>query len=131
MTLIADIRDDLVTGSVSLSDTLRKAKILAHQLELGELRQWADSELSGYEDPEQTPEYRRFRANNLGTFFGPYGSQVKNQLLPTSNLPEPLRSFAENLVVQQSVKALEAMLSQESARLPWPAEFVGLAATTL
>ena len=127
MKLIDDIRDDLVTASASLSDTLRKAKILAHQLGLSELRQWADSELSGYEDPDHTPEYRRFRANNLGTFFGPFGSQVRNQVLPTTGLPEPLRSFAENLVVQQSVKALETMLSQESSRFPWPAEFVEVA----
>lgn len=127
MKLIDDIRDDLVTESASLSDTLRKAKILAHQLRLSELRQWADSELSGYEDPDLTPEYRRFPANNLGTFFGPFGSQVNNQLLPTTNLPEPLQAFAETLVVQQGVKALEAMSSQESTRLPWPAEFVALA----
>ena len=127
MKLIDDIRDDLVTGSTSLSDTLRKAKILAHQLGLSELRMWADSELSGYENPEQTPDYRRFRANNFGTFFGPYNSQVKNQLLPTTSLPEPLKSFAENHVVQQSVKQLEAMLSQESTSFPWPTEFVMVA----
>lgn len=127
MKLIDDIRDDLVTESASLSNTLRKAKILAHHLGLSELRQWADSELSGYEDRDQTPEYRRFRPNNLGTFFGPFGSQVKNQLLPTNNLPEPLKSFAENLILQQSVKHLEAMMSQESARFPWPAEFVEFA----
>lgn len=127
MKLIDDIRDDLVTESASLSDTLRKAKILAHQLRLSELRHWADSELSGYEDPDQVPEYRRFRPNNLGTFFGPFGSQVKNQLLPTTGLPEPLKSFAESLSIQQGVKALEAMVSQESTRLPWPAEFVAFA----
>ena len=125
--LINDIRKDLVTESASLSNTLRKAKILAHQLGLSELHQWADSELSGYEDRDQTPEYRWFRPNNLGTFFGPFGSGVKNQLLPTNNLPEPLKSFAENLILQQSVSHLEAMMSQESARFPWPAEFVEVA----
>jgi len=127
MKLIDDIRDDLVTESASLSDTLRKAKILAHRLGLSDLREWADHELSGYDDPDTTPKYRRFRANNLGTFWGPFNSQVRNQLLPTINLPEPLKSFAENLVLQQSVKHLEAMLSQESTRIPWPAEYVALA----
>ena len=125
--LIDDVREDLVTESASLSNTLRKAKILAHQLGLSELRQWADSELSGYEDQDQTPEYRRFRPNNLGTFLGPFGSGVKNQLLPTNNLPEPLKFFAENHILQQSVSHLEAMMSQESARFPWPAEFVEVA----
>lgn len=127
MTLLEDIRDDLVAESVSLPDTLRKAKILAHQLGLLELRQWADSELGGYGDLDKVPDYRCFRANNLGTFFGPYGSGVKNQMLPTIDLPEPLKSFAEHLVVRQNIRALEEMLSQESARFPWPAEFVELA----
>ena len=62
--MLNEIRDDLVNESVELSNTLRKAKILASALGLRELREWADFELSGYLEEDQVPSYRRFRLNN-------------------------------------------------------------------
>ena len=127
MKLLEELRNDLTSDSASLSNTLRKAKILAHRLKFPELRRWVASELTGYIDSDDTPDYRRMKTVNLGTFHGAFGSAVKNHVLPTYNLPEPLKDFAENMIFPQSVRELEGMLSQESPRLPWPAEAVMLA----
>lgn len=127
MNLLQEIRDDLVSESASLSNTLRKARILAHDIDLSELQQWVRSELAGYPDPDTVPEYRRFQPINVGRFHGPFGSQLTNQPLPTSILPEPLKSFAESMVFQQSVSELQELLSMDSPRWPWPVEAVILA----
>ena len=65
MSLLDDIRTDLVNESAHLSNTLRKAKILANAIGLPEFREWVDSELSGYVDRGKVPSYRRFRPTNL------------------------------------------------------------------
>ena len=126
MSLLDEIRSDLVNESADLSNTLRKAKILASAIGLPEFREWVDSELSGYTDTDKVPSYRRFRPTNLGTFAGPFQSGIKNVVLPTFNLPEEVKDFAENLEFFDGVGALEAR-SADSAQIKWPQEMVLLA----
>ena len=126
MSLLDDISSDLVNESASLANTLRKAKILASQIGLAEFRQWVDLELSGYLGGDKAPDYRRFPATNLGTYSGPMGGGISNAVLPTFNLPDPVKQFAENLVFLEGVGALEALANQEatSHQIKWPQEYV-------
>ena len=126
MSLLDEIRSDLVNESASLSNTLRKAKILASAIGLREFREWVDSELSGYSDREDVPSYRRFKPTNLGTFSGPFQSGVKNMVLPTYNLPPEVKDFAENLCFFDGVGALEAQASDDH-QWKWSQEMVLLA----
>ena len=126
MSLLDEIRTDLVNESADLSNILRKAKILASALRLPEFREWVDSELSGYIDRDNVPSYRQFRPTNLGTFAGPFQSGVKNVVLPTFNLPKEIKDFAENMVFYDGVGALEAQ-SSEDGQIKWPQEMVFLA----
>lgn len=125
MGLLDEISFDLVNDSVGLSNTLRKAKILASALGLPEFREWVDFELSGYPDSEKVPNYRWFRPTNYGTFSGPFQSGLKNVVLPTYNLPLQVKEFAENFYFLQGVGELEALNSD--SHLPWPSEMVLLA----
>ena len=127
--LIDAIRDDLVSESVDLSNTLRKAKILATKIGLPEFRDWINYEQAGYPKGAEIPSYRSFGATNLGTFLGPLGRKVENFVLPTYNLPDHVREFAVSLVVHDGVGALQAMLASEheSFQLKWPQEYVLLA----
>ena len=129
MALMDDIRSDLIDESASVSNTLRKAKMLAYDLELPEFREWVDSELNGYTDRSKVPSYRRFRPNNRGTFSGPFQSLVRNMPLPTYGLPEHIKNFAENLIFSQGVGELEGMLilKGKSLQRVWPQEMVILA----
>ena len=56
MSLLDEIQADLVNESASLSNILRKAKILSSHLRLPEFREWVDQELGGYSD--DVPSYR-------------------------------------------------------------------------
>ena len=125
MVLLDEIRTDLVNSSANLSNTLRKAKILASEIGLPEFREWVDFELSGYTDKDKIPSYRKFHPTNYGTFSGSFGSMVRNVVLPTDVLPDPIKDFAENLTLVEGVGTLEGMLAQESRFLKkWPPEFV-------
>ena len=126
MSLLDEIRSALVNESADLSNTLRKAKILASAIGLPEFREWVDFELSGYTDRDKVPSYRCFRPTNLGTFSGPFQSGVKNMPLPTYNLPDEVKEFAENLILFEGVGALEAQASGSYQR-KWPQEMVMLA----
>lgn len=126
MSLLDEIRSDLVNESATLSNTLRKAKILASSIRLPEFREWVDSELDGYNDRDKVPSYRRFRPTNLGTYSGPFGSGVKNVVLATYNLPDPVRDLAENLIFSDGVGALEAQASDDG-QIKWSQEMILLA----
>ena len=129
MSLLDEIRTDLVNESATLSNTLRKAKILASAIGLPEFREWVDFELNGYTDKDKVPNYRSFRPNNLGTFFGPFQSGARNVPIPTYSLPSHVRDFAENLFLFEGVGVLEGMLAERSGPLQkkWPPEYVILA----
>ena len=129
MSLLDEIRSDLVNESANLSNTLRKAKILASAIGLPEFKEWVDSELGGYSDREKVPSYRRLRPTNIGTFFGPGPSSLQNVVLPTYNLSGNIKDLAENQVFDEGVGQLEAMAAQasESYQWTWPQEMVMLA----
>ena len=133
MSLLDEIRNDLVDSSASLPNTLRKAKILARELGSPELEEWVDWELVGYPDIDKLPSYRSRYATNVGIFSGPFGSMVKMPSIPTVDLPTQLKDFAENLRFKQGVGELEGLLSLESDSFQnqWPQEYVMLASNTI
>ncbi len=117
MNLLDEITSDLVNEKVTLTNTLRKAKILASQLQLQEFKDWVKNELEGYTHSEAIPDYRRFEATNIGTFSGPFQSMARNVTLPTYNLPEEIQDFAKNMHISESFAELEGMLSCEGDAL--------------
>ncbi len=130
MSLLDEIRSDLTNQSADLSNTLRKAKILASAIGLPEFTEWVDSELSGYKDRDKLPSYRVCPSVNLGYFSGPFQSGAKNVILPTVNLPERIKEYAENLRFFDGVGALEAQ-AKKSSQVRWPSEMVMLARESL
>ena len=126
MSLLDEIRSDLVNESASLSNTLRKAKILASAIRVPEFREWVNFELGGYTDREKVPSYRRFQPTNLGDFAGPFQSEFKNVVLPTYNLPPEVKDLAQNLIFFDGVGALAARGSADG-QMKWPQEAVMLA----
>lgn len=126
MNLLDDIRSDLLNQSADLSNTLRKAKVLASIMGLCEFRDWVDHELSGYPNSSRLPDYRKFTPTNLGTFSGPFQSGATNVVLPTISLPDPVKDFAETFEFFDGVAALQVQKSDEHVRR-WPQELIFLA----
>ena len=126
MNLLDDIRSDLLNQSADLSNTLRKAKVLASIMGVCEFRDWVDHELSGYPNSSRLPDYRKFTPTNLGTFSGPFQSGATNVVLPTISLPDPVKDFAETFEFFDGVAALQVQTSDEHVRR-WPQELIFLA----
>jgi hypothetical protein len=66
--ILSQIQADLLDRSASLSDILRKAKVLASQLGSKELDFWVSQELDGYKDKNSLPDYRLLRTSVAGTW---------------------------------------------------------------
>lgn len=124
---IKELRDNIIDPNFSLSVVLRKAKVLASLLQNEEFKKWVNSELNGYRDDSEVPQYRRIRAQSFGTLSLPFGRIVKNAVIPTFNLPEEVKNWAENIVFFQGVKELEALtLAGNNPTRRWPAEAIML-----
>ena len=68
--LLDQIKLELTSEKSALSNTLRKAKVLASQIRLDELKDWIKYELEGYPNKDKLPEYRKMKAQNTGTLLG-------------------------------------------------------------
>ena len=106
MSLLDEIKADLMNESANVANTLRKALLLADEAASPELRAWALSELEGYQEPpfDDVPSYRRVYLPVYGTFLG-VGSQ-RNELITTSGLSDEIKDIADCLRVVDGVSAL-------------------------
>ena len=113
MQLVDEIIDLLSASKPSLENALFKAKVLAHKLGELELKQWVDSELSGYPDSAALPPYRVLRVTVMGDFSnGAY--RYKNQPVPMMGIEKRLRENLEVARLTQSIAAIEKWSENES-----------------
>lgn len=118
------IQELILDSSTSISDILRRAKVLASQLKNQEFKNWVHNELNGYPEGSDLPDYRFIHTPPLGKFTGPFGAMVKDYLLPTIDFPEGLQEMAKKIPLVHQVKELEGMSIKETLRYPWPTEAV-------
>lgn len=129
MSQLYEVRDDILNPSLKLSDILRRAKVLAYELNNQEFKDWIDQELNGYRAGAETrPDYRKMGTSAYGHFVGAFGSEIKNIAIPTVNLHEVLQEFASTRFMPEGIRALETMLEsgEDIYREPWPADIVML-----
>lgn len=125
MNLLDEIRADLTRETATLPNTLRKARVLAHELQSQELRDWVSNELGGYPVEATVPSYRQFRLPVFGTFHGPR-KRIIEQAIPTYDydLPEGAKDFLDSLTVVEGIAALGALIEygDKMHRRPLPVE---------
>ena len=128
MELLDSIRDDLISHSANIANTLRKARVLAHEYRSPELREWVEFELNGYSETAQLPTYRRREVPLMGTFHGPFQRRMTGVSISAAGLPESVKEIAESLYVFEGVAALEEVLASNGNRLskPLPLEITAL-----
>ena len=126
MGLLREIQDEVIDADRPLASVLRKARVLAAELDNEPLRHWATHELNGYPDEAALPPYRARRpVPVLGNFAGPFGSRVENMPIPQLSVDERLRDgWLFNFAFTEPVAAYEEALRTDQADLkaPWPAE---------
>lgn len=59
--LVLELQGDALDKSVSATDLLRKALVVARKLKVTDLVEWLTHELNGYPDGVEVPEYRQLR----------------------------------------------------------------------
>lgn len=59
--VVIELQRDALSGTVPVSDLLRKALVVAKKLKISEFEKWVANELNGYEKDEDIPQYRRIR----------------------------------------------------------------------
>ena len=111
MNLLTEIRTDLIDQSSQLTNTLRKAQVLAHQLNVPELRDWVKLELEGYQN-DDVPEYRHLQLPVYGTFPGPMGLGTQTMDI-SSKLPQQIRDNVQDLPVTYKIAVLEELMASD------------------
>ena len=129
MSLLREIQDAVTDRKMDLANLLRKCKVLATRLGSEEFKFWIDSELSGYKNVEDLPEYRIFQVTSKGNFSSAFGSGMNNADIPMLCLPEKFREAMSRSNMTESVASIEALVSKsddETVQEPWDPDFVAL-----
>ena len=56
--VVLELQRDALDNNVHISDLLRKSLVVARKLKIDEFERWISSELNGYSESEEIPEYR-------------------------------------------------------------------------
>ena len=114
--LVNQLQREALEQSVRTSDLLRKALVAARKLKIQDIQPWLKSELNGYTNSEEIPEYRSVHGE-IKT-FNPY-----NGLWMPIMFSESLASLHRSLINRkcgQSVAELEDLLASASGMLTMP-----------
>ncbi len=112
MTLLEDIQNSAVDTKSDLATLLRKCKILAARLGSQPLEDWVLWESNGYPDDVPVPKYRVWPLEIKGHFSGPFGSGLRNALIPLASLPEKTRKHYQRYECRQSIASIENILAK-------------------
>lgn len=120
MSRLSDLIDDAASGSTSLSALLRQVKVVATRIGAGDLREWVDQELMGYDVAAKLPAYRAARQLPVrGTWSGPMGSRLTGQVSP-AGLSEAFVARHFSTTLRQPISELETLASgSEDPGIAW------------
>ena len=107
---------DAVNAEIPLEQSLRQLCVLAHDVGNSELEHWAESELSGYSDNNQLPEYRVSESLNFTyTGINNYALRVTNVSLPISFLSKDTLDAVKKVHLTDGISYIEKLSQSETA----------------
>lgn len=131
MGLLEEIREGAVDSTTDITTVLRKCLILAEKLGHQGFRSWVEQELNGYGSEDGLPPYRILHVQSRGHFFGPFGSQIRNQPLPIAPVPEEFRKIVTTLPVLDGIGSLASLILERKhgeLEAPWPPDLTAFLA---
>ena len=113
--IIQELQSDAANSGHSISELLRKAKIVATKLELDEFLAWINKELNGYQTKncDEIPSYRFVKGKPKG--WNPFRGWIP-LMFGDSNSQE----LMSNMPVNQSIGELEDLCNSNSNNLQMP-----------
>jgi len=105
--LVDQLQEQTLDSSVSISDLLRRVKVVASELGIPDLAAWADRELNGYADDDEFPKYRLIQAELKGW------NPVSRQWLPISwNTEKETNAFGRPRPVNSPISEIEQLIKK-------------------
>lgn len=121
--LLRRINEGATNSQTSLGEVMRLCLRLGRLLNNNELSDWAKAEAGGYESTDSLPDYRVFKTEVRGTFFGPFGASLSNVSIPQAVIDEEHREMLFTAYIMQSVGELEQLAigrpDSSSITIPW------------
>jgi hypothetical protein len=113
--LVLELQKDALEASVPITTLLRKALVVAKKLGIKEFQEWIQSELNGYDDFDNIPDYRRLYGDVKA--WNPYHGYIP-VIIQNESMSESLRIRK----TKQPISELESLLdkSKESGILQMP-----------
>ncbi|MEX0694362.1 MAG: hypothetical protein WD075_07970 [Rhodospirillales bacterium] len=103
--LVLQLQSDALDANIKISNLLRKAKVASVKLNIEEVHQWIEHELSGYFSETQVPSYRQIRGSIK--FRNPsYG------WMPVIFEDIEFENELTQLPIRQSIASLESTIDQ-------------------
>lgn len=126
MSLLQEIQNDATNSNVSVSNLLRKCKILAYKLGNEDFKAWVEYELNGYpKDKSFLPNYRILEnIYSKGHFSGSFGSGLRNADVPTFNLPKELQEDLTRANFFSPIATLENLTTSSTLSQEWGARIL-------
>ncbi|SFT48420.1 hypothetical protein SAMN05192562_101461 [Kosakonia arachidis] len=106
MSLLHQIQESVVQDGSSLGPILLKLRLLAARLGSNDLEEWVKHESEGYPPDAVLPEYRIVGVTYRGTFFGPFGSGIKNAPIPPILIKKYADDSWNSFSVRESIAAV-------------------------
>lgn len=109
---------DLANNEISIEVALNRLMLIASDVANEELKQWAKSELVGYSERDDLPEYRMatggyFRYSGINGSF-----QVTNSPFPLDFISKEHQEAIKKIYFFEGITSLEEMANEKSAREP-------------
>ncbi|MFW6116544.1 MAG: hypothetical protein ACOC6F_02350 [bacterium] len=124
MDLMEEIKADLVSDSVPLSRILRKARVLAYQLESEELKEWVSQELDGYRSENDLPDYRVLKTDCYGTWTNGVWRLQAHLVSQSAIESDELKEFLTTLRVFEGIRSIEERAHDDNLSLSPPGDAV-------
>ncbi|NUM77464.1 hypothetical protein HUU40_24145, partial [candidate division KSB1 bacterium] len=105
--LVLELQQDALDSSVSVSDLLRKAFVVAKKLAIQEFYDWIDLELNGYTDVNKIPPYRIITGKIVS--WNPYYGWI-----PVRNNPQ-IDEMLSQRAITQSIGEIDKLINNGSS----------------
>jgi YD repeat-containing protein len=124
--ILQQIQADVLNQNVSLSNTLRKAKVLASQLRSQELSNWVSSELDGYKSEKDLPDYRVIRTRSIGKWTNGAWLATNHGVPLYKITDEKLVETLTTLQVHEGIRTVEQYAAKQEHHFVFAPEITAL-----
>ena len=126
MKLVENLLQELTDSRTPLSDILRKCKILANNFRNPDFEFWINSELNGYHQDQELPDYRKIPIHAKGTFIN--FAYKTTTIIPPSCLEDEYKEWATLAEITESVDSIEDMVRSDNHEfgVPWPGDLIAI-----